>query len=307
MTFYGDAPISPRFQAALDYIERHWQDNNVDPGWGYNLNPAAYQAMFCLMKGLEYSGINLIDTDGDNVRDDNWFNQEPPAVPAEDFASVLVAQQNIADGSWPACLQSDWGRILSTAWALLTLEKITPPPPEIDVNVDIKPGSCPNPINLKGGGVLPVAICGTDEFDVTTIDPGTILLTREGYEEGVSPLRWSYEDVATPYTGEEECGCHDLDGDGIMDLTLKFDKKEVVNTLELENVEGETIPLILTGNLKEDEGGTPITGQDCVWVLEHKEETKDKTLINTRPIYQFVEQFLQRFPMLRIMLSYLIF
>jgi hypothetical protein len=136
------------------------------------------------------------------------------------------------------------------------------------VFIDIKPGSCPNPINLKAKGVLPVAICGTYDFDVTTIDPETILLTREGYEDvGVSPLRWSYEDVATPYIGEEECGCHDLNGDGIMDLSLKFKKQEIVNTLELENVEGETIPLIITGNLKEDEGGTPIIGKDCIWVL----------------------------------------
>lgn len=129
MTFYGDSPANARFDRALNYTERHWQDNNVDPGWGYNKNPAEYQAMFCLMKGLQYSGIDMIDTDGDGFRDDYWFNQEPPAVPAEDFASVLVAQQIAADGSWPACLHSDAGRILSTAWALLTLEKIAPPLP----------------------------------------------------------------------------------------------------------------------------------------------------------------------------------
>lgn len=137
----------------------------------------------------------------------------------------------------------------------------------IEVYVDIKPGSCPNPFNTKSKGVLPVAVLGTEDFDVTTIDPATIQLTREGYEVGVSPLRWSYEDVATPFEGEL-CDCHDLNGDGYMDLTLKFDTQEVKDTLDLEAEADNTIPLLITGNLKEEAGGTPIEGSDCVWVLK---------------------------------------
>ncbi|MGD2201489.1 MAG: prenyltransferase/squalene oxidase repeat-containing protein [Candidatus Bathyarchaeota archaeon] len=117
MTFHGDNPSTPRFQDALDYIARHWRDQNNDPGWGYNQTPAHYQAMFCLMKGFEYSEIELIDLNGDNVPEHDWY---------EEFAEVIVVQQN-PDGSWPP---SDWGNdLLNTLWALLTLEKITPPPP----------------------------------------------------------------------------------------------------------------------------------------------------------------------------------
>ena len=49
--------------------------------------------------------------------------------PVQDFASVLVAQQNM-DGSWPA---SYGGQILGTVWALLTLEFVFPDivPPEV--------------------------------------------------------------------------------------------------------------------------------------------------------------------------------
>lgn len=265
MTFVGDDPSAGRFQDALAYIERHWQDQNVDPGWGYNVNPAAYQAMYCLMKGLEYSRIDLIDTDGDAVADDDWFNQEPPASPAQDFASVLVAQQNAA-GSWPHSLW-DYGSqpILSTVWALLTLEKVVPP---IEVFVDIKPQSCPNPVNLKSKGVLPVAVLGTEDFDVTQIDPASVKLSREDVA-GVSPLRWAYEDVATPFEGEL-CDCHTEGPDGYMDLTLKFSTPELVEVLELADVAGETIPLTLTGNLKEEFHGRAIIGQDCVWVLMEK-------------------------------------
>ena len=44
----------------------------------------------------------------------------------------------------------------------------------LDVQIDIKPGSDVNPINLKSKGVIPVAILTTEDFDATTVDPGTV-------------------------------------------------------------------------------------------------------------------------------------
>ncbi|UCD03623.1 MAG: hypothetical protein JSW73_03725 [Candidatus Woesearchaeota archaeon] len=137
--------------------------------------------------------------------------------------------------------------------------------PGLEVYVDIKPSSCPNPINPKGKGVIPVAILGTEDFDVTTIDPATVQLTLE--DNGVSPLRWAYEDVGTPFEGEL-CDCHDLNGDGYLDLTLKFDKQEAIDILGLDDYMGETLPFTITGNLLEEFGSTAFEGQDCVWVLE---------------------------------------
>jgi hypothetical protein len=269
MAFYGDTPNTTRVQDAVDYLERHWQDANTDPGWGYSLPVANYQAKFLVEKGLTYMGIDLIDTDGDSVSDDNWFNQEPPAVPPQDFASVIVSQQ-LPSGGWP---RSDWdgqpNNILSTAWAVLTLERFAPPEQFIPVPVDVKPASWPNPLQLKERGVLPVAICGTEEFDVTTVDPATIQLTLEGLGVGVAPLRWSYEDVATPYMGEP-CSGHDLGPDGYLDLTLKFKAQEVIATLGLDAFsDGDVIILVLTGALMEEFDGTRIQGQDCV-VIRHK-------------------------------------
>lgn len=143
------------------------------------------------------------------------------------------------------------------------------PREEIPVHVDIKPGSWPNPLNLKSKGVLSLAICGTEDFDVTTIDPASVRLTIEGLDgEGVPPLRWSYEDVATPYIGED-CGGHDLDGDGYLDLTLKFKTQEVIETLGLDAFsDGDMVIIVLTGNLKEEFDGTAIIGQDCIGIIE---------------------------------------
>ena len=141
---------------------------------------------------------------------------------------------------------------------------------DIVVPVDIKPGSCPNPVNVKSKGVLPVAILGTEVFDVTTIDPTTLTLSREGIEVSVPQIRYAYEDVATPFQGEL-CDCHDLNGDGYLDLTIKFNVPALVDTLNLNKVIREIIPLTISGNLKEENGGTEIKGKDCVWVLGHKQ------------------------------------
>jgi hypothetical protein len=65
-------------------------------------------------------------------------------------------------------------------------------PETYTVPFDIKPESCPNPLNTKSQGVLPVAILGTADFDVNTIDAASIRLA------GVAPVRSTVEDVATP-------------------------------------------------------------------------------------------------------------
>jgi hypothetical protein len=137
----------------------------------------------------------------------------------------------------------------------------------IAVAVDIKPGSCPNPINLKSKGVIPVAILGTKDFDVTTIDPKTVSLTRDEIIDNVSPTRWNYDDIASPFNGEL-CDCHELDGDGYIDMMLQFDTQTLVTKLRLGTLRGWTLPLKLTGYLKKENGGTLIRGQDCIKVLD---------------------------------------
>ncbi len=124
----------------------------------------------------------------------------------------------------------------------------------LQVNIDIKPQSCPNPLNVKNMGVIPVAILGTADFDVSEVDPSTVML------EGVAPLRWSMEDVATPVSDGEECECTTLGADGFMDLVFHFDAQSVIAALgPVTNFTFEV--LTLTGNLSND---TPFEGQDCV-------------------------------------------
>ena len=135
----------------------------------------------------------------------------------------------------------------------------------IPVAVDVKPTSCPNPVNTQAKGVISVAVLGTHEFDVYQIDPATVRL------EGIPPLRWSVEDVGTPYIGDlvEITDCNELAFDGYYDLVLKFKSQELVAALGPVN-DGDVLILNLTGNLKAEFGGTPIEGSDVIWIINKK-------------------------------------
>ena len=115
--FVGDGVGVQRVDDAVDYIERHWNDPNDDPGWQNN-----YLAMYSVMKGLVAQGIETLDVDGPV----DWFDE---------IADHILANQN-TDGSWPSDLWGD--SLLTTEWALLTLEKIAPPP-SIPVGGDAYP------------------------------------------------------------------------------------------------------------------------------------------------------------------------
>jgi streptogramin lyase len=140
------------------------------------------------------------------------------------------------------------------------LSDLTVVPAVIDVAIDIKPGSCPNPLNIDKKGVVPVAILGTDEFDVAEVDPPTVLL------EGVAPLRWATEDVSTPFEGdlEDRYSCTEEGPDGIADLTLKYDAQEVAAALGAV-ADGDEVILNLTGMTIYD---VSIEGQDIVFIID---------------------------------------
>jgi len=138
-----------------------------------------------------------------------------------------------------------------------------PEPVTLPVLIDVKPGSWPNPLNPKSRGVLPTAVLGSETFDVTTIDPATIVLGMEGDEDTVSPLRWNIEDVGTPFEGDPGDG-HDLGADGFDDLTLKFKMQDIVTAFDLWDLTGETVALTISGELAD---GTAFEGTDWLGVL----------------------------------------
>lgn len=165
----------------------------------------------------------------------------------------------------------------------------------IPVAVDIKPGSCPNPLNLASRGVLPVAVLGSEDFDVNAIEPFSIRLSE------VAPIRGSYEDVATPVTDGNECECTMTGPDGYTDLTLKFMTQEIVEELlrtEDELADGQELSLTVTGELTD---GTVITGSDCVvlvgnvpkWLAAKRWDGNEDGVVNLLDLAEMAQYWLE--------------
>lgn len=111
----------------------------------------------------------------------------------------------------------------------------------IEVNIAVKPWSDPSPINLKSEGVVPVAILGSEAFDVSKIDQSSLLLA------GASPK----EKGKSGKIGSIE----DLDGDMFMDLVVHFPTQDML--LECWDTE-----VYLTGLM---DNGEPIFGMHQIW------------------------------------------
>ncbi len=143
---------------------------------------------------------------------------------------------------------------------------------ECPTKLDIKPGSCPNSFNRNSNGVLPVALVGTDDFNVLDVDLSTLELSRaDGVGGQATPLEGPpgphsvVEDAATPFDGEL-CDCHELEGDGPDDLSLKFDSPEVVAELELDDFSRrDLVELCVSGTLLD---GTPFDACDCIRIVK---------------------------------------
>ena len=120
---------------------------------------------------------------------------------------------------------------------------ITVPEPVIEVDIDIKPGSDPNSINLNGNGVVPVAILGTATFDVTTVDALTVTFGPGGAS-----------------MVHKNAHLEDVNGDGFIDMVLHFKTQDT-------GIAPDDTEAALTGQTL---GGTDIYGTDSVRTVPPK-------------------------------------
>jgi hypothetical protein len=113
----------------------------------------------------------------------------------------------------------------------------------LTVDIDIKPGSFPNSINLGSGGSVPVAIFGSATFDAAAIVPGSVTLASAPVQ-----LKGKGRPMAT---------LEDVDGDGYLDLVVHVD----TSALQLGDSDTEAV---LEGSLA---SGRRIRGTDSVRVV----------------------------------------
>jgi len=137
--------------------------------------------------------------------------------------------------------------------------------------LDIKPASCPNRVNIGKNGTIPAALLGAQDLDVHAIDPSTLRL------EGISPERWSFEDVSAPFDGDL-CGCSAEGPDGFEDMTLKFKARDLLNAVGPALHAWEERILTLTGNLLT---GEPFEASDCITVRNGPAEGPFKVSLQT--------------------------
>lgn len=150
-----------------------------------------------------------------------------------DISGLVMAGTNLIEATGTA---AD-GTVLT---ADVTLEAIL----IISVDVDIKPGSFPNSINLGSRGSVPVAILGSASFDVTTINAETV-------EVAGSPV------LTKGKNNKLMASIEDVNGDGYPDLVVHV----ATSALELTSADTEAL---VTGELMD---GTPIEGSDSVRIV----------------------------------------
>jgi hypothetical protein len=153
----------------------------------------------------------------------------------------------------------------------------TAAPQFIQAHLDIRPGICPNTLNVSGldapdpddpnaaVSTLSMGVLG-NKLNVTQIALGSLTLSRPSADDFrvVTPYEMGFADIATPFIGPE-CGCHTLGADGNLDLKLVFLKQEVVDTLALAGVPtGTQVPLIVRGLLVT---GDEFEAVDCVRIV----------------------------------------
>ena len=133
--------------------------------------------------------------------------------------------------------------------------------------LDMHPGSCPNPVQIQGCGVVPAALVGTLNFNVANVNRNTLRLARaDGQGQSVAPCHISNGDVAVPFP-DHGCDCHTLTHDGLPDLVLQFNKHQLVWALLLSHEANKSyLPVVITGKLLT---GEDFSAYDCIKVLTH--------------------------------------
>jgi hypothetical protein len=117
-----------------------------------------------------------------------------------------------------------------------------------DVEIDIKPGSELNRVNVAANGVIPVAILGSDALDVHAIDPTTLAFGPEGAPAAHANL-----------CNQEGFGSHveDVNDDGFDDLVTHYRTQEA-------GIAFEAVEACLEGRLVT---GQSFQGCDSISVL----------------------------------------
>jgi hypothetical protein len=184
---------------------------------------------------------NLIDSNCIAVRSDGvifsfFAFRRPrvrPAPPPDPPYFYFLTKLNPLTGVWTSI--EFQGGIYDLAFSPLVVES---------VDIDIKPGSDSNPINRSGRGNLPVAILGSETFDVMDVDVTTLAFGPDA----AAPSH----DLTKPGLFADHL--RDVNGDGFTDLVSHYRTQET-------GISPDDADACITGDLLD---GTPFEGCDAI-------------------------------------------
>ncbi|HUU18913.1 MAG TPA: hypothetical protein VMW72_17310 [Sedimentisphaerales bacterium] len=176
-----------------------------------------------------------------------------------------IVIDSLSNGIFGGILTGIYGNLESIELKFISIVPIPillepPAVSEVEIQIDIKPGSDLNNINLKSKGVVPVAVLTTEDFDASTIDtdPDTDTVKLAG----ASPVRWKLCDV---------------DGDGDLDMLFHFKTQELLKNeknpdgLDEGSTEA-TLTATLIGSRETTDGEVVIQGTDEVCIKPQKKK-----------------------------------
>jgi hypothetical protein len=221
-----------------------------DRGYGKIMVPGNDAAIYVAINTAARPSQPASELEAAFINPDNWTwhdgtTQYPPPVLLQatlehDYRECWLVPDEATD--WYIIYDADFGDDGGKAlgYAILSV-----PLPYVQVDIDIKPGSYPNTINLGSQGVIPVAILSRAGFDAATVDPDTVALAGAG--------------VAVRGKGDRSMAHQeDANGDGMVDLVVQ------VRTQNLDPQQFQDGHAILTA---ETTDGRLIQGKDEIVIV----------------------------------------
>ena len=213
------------------FAKKFGGDSGDEPDWfkltmeGFDEQDASTGTVDCYLADYRFADDSM-----DYVVDD-WV--------WSDLSSLGVVQKvsfNLSSSD-----NGEWG--MNTP-AYFAMDTIVPAP--LNVEIDIRPWSDRNMVNLRSRGFLPVAVLGSEDFDVCDIDLRS--LEMAGAEPRTRGRWW----------GREKTGWFvDVNGDSLTDLLLRFRIRDL-------DIEREATELVLEGMLND---GKEFWGSDSIVVV----------------------------------------
>jgi hypothetical protein len=117
----------------------------------------------------------------------------------------------------------------------------------IEINIDIKPDGDPNSINLCSEGAVPIAILGSDTFDVYDVDTETLRFAEASVK------------VVGMKDPRSLCSYENVNDDLFYDLVCQF------LTADIAGIDGQSSSATVNGELLD---GTSIEGTDSVNIVK---------------------------------------